>query len=349
MANLFKKICTDLKIRQVIKKFEKNNNLIISNYVSNNNYYEHNKFYDNYIGSDIFKKNIENWINSFTDNDKSIFYKLLMNYKYFTENSLKEILFSMINEITNSVKNFDKVYFITFPSKDGIKSGGDDIRSLLGLVGLNSIQKDKIISNVEYKKKEIIENAEAIVILEDIVGSGLTLYSNINNIIDILELKDNKNIKIYLRLIAGRERKVKEKVSQLEKKNNIKIDYSIYFKCKKCFDEMHIFDNNNQKYKSIVEKYEEQIDKTKRGEKKSNVLGFMANQFLISFVYNTPNNTLCNFWEPSENNSPLFIRTSYKRPNINDIKNAKKRNTKKAYILGRIIKKYEEKNFPKNR
>ena len=67
-------------------------------------------------------------------------------------------------------------------------------------------------------------------------------------------------------------------------------------------------------------------------------MGFEKNQLLVSFYYNTPNNTLSLFWRPTSISVPLFARTSYKRPTIDECRKNKKKLMENAYERGKTKK-----------
>ena len=58
----------------------------------------------------------------------------------------------------------------------------------------------------------------------------------------------------------------------------------------------------------------------------------LLQKLTISFYYNTPNNTLCNFWEYSDIHTPLFERRSQTRPSVNNLKTRKSNNEINAYL-----------------
>lgn len=88
--------------------------------------------------------------------------------------------------------------------------------------------------------------------------------------------------------------------------------------------------------KSIIIRAEEEVAGKKVGEKKSYALGFENSQLLLSFFYNTPNNTLCIFWKPTKINFPLFTRSSFRRPSIEEIKLNRAIKRKNAYEMAKI-------------
>ncbi len=61
-----------------------------------------------------------------------------------------DAILSRIEEKCNmGHKILEETYFITFPSKRGIKSGGDIIRALLPIGNLDCVKKEQLIVEVE--------------------------------------------------------------------------------------------------------------------------------------------------------------------------------------------------------
>ncbi len=324
-----------------ISKFEELNKIKLNNYMSSNSSEESDKHIDNYIGEDIFQDRVYDWLELFEEKDRPILLKLLENYRYFTENRIKRELYRIIKEIINDSDPND-VYIITFPSKKGVASGGDNLRSALICSLLGEFKKENIIHDTEKNIDKVINNAKKIIFLDDIVGSGTTLYGNVKECVKNFQLDKNRHIKLHVVIIYGRKDKIEKKIRDL-KKIGIDIDYRLIVIGEKCFDKANIFSQQeSQKNKEIVKTYEKIIEEYGDKEDKGYVLGFQENQFLVSLYYGTPNNTLSNFWKPSEMSVPLFIRSSYIRPNISDIKKRKENNAENAYLLAMLEKKNNE-------
>lgn len=324
----------DELIMEAIQEFEKFNGFKINDYISDECEGYLGKNPDSYIGNDTFYKNIQEWMDFFDEKDKHILLKLLKNYRYYPEGKIRASMKKIVKTIKEENDcDWKKVYFITFPSKEGVKSGGDDLRSILQVSNLGKIEKENIISDTDKNIEKIICKAKVIVFIDDIVGSGTTLYGNVKKCIEDLELEEHKDIKLYIAILFGRKKKIKEKIRDLQKLG-VTIEWILMEEGKKCFDEAKIFSEiDSQNYKKIIRSYEEEIKNNSEDEDKNYVLGFEENQFLVSLRYNTPNNTLSSFWKPSRLSVPLFIRTEYIRPTIDDIKKEKEKNQRKAYIL----------------
>ena len=323
------------KIQSTIEAFEAFNKLKISNYISDDSELEIDCQHDNYIGQDIFERHIEEWLEFFQEKDQEIFLKLLRHYRYYTQNKVKLFLKQLLQKVCQE-DMIDGIYFITFPSKNGIKSGGDNLRALLTEVGIGKIKRDQVISDTEKNMNCLIEKAKHIVFLDDVVGSGKTLYGNLKKCIERLNHERNLNIKMTVAILYGREKTVIKKLKQIEKLG-AKIQVFLGEAGEKCFDEADIFSKEEAKIKKdVVIQYEELLKKPE--DEQSYVLGFENCQMLLSLFYNTPNNTLSTFWKPSEKNSPLFIRNDYTRPKIDSLRRKKKNNQENAYIKGSLEK-----------
>lgn len=329
------------KVEEAIRKFEKYNDIKIENYSSDSSVGMDDKIPDNYIGQDIFALHVKEWLELFEDEDKYAALELLKNYRYYTERKLRKSLRDIVAKIQEAEmeqEDLNAVYFITFPSKNGVKSGGDDLRSMLQIAALGRLTKDNVIADTQKNIKEILDNADIIVFMDDVVGSGRTMYGNVKQCIDKLELNLRPEIKLYIAVLYGREAKINKKVKELEKLG-VKIEIVICEKARKCFDEACIFEKSEaQRIRKIIKEYEKKIEENSESDGKKYILGFEENQFLISFCYNTPNNTLSNFWKPSKISVPLFIRNSYKRPSIDEVRKFKYNNQQNAYIRGQMKK-----------
>lgn len=326
-----------MNINDAIQLFEQNNAINIKDFNSNRLQCLKNKqLLDQYIGEDIFKKNIECWLDNFKEKD--IFLQLLSNYIYVPEMifglKLDAILSQIENKCNMGHKILEETYFITFPSEKGIKSGGDIIRAFLPIGNLDCIKKEQLIVEVD-KNKNSISKAKCIVFIDDVIGSGKTAKKNISNFfkMDDIDLKGKK----FFLVAMYAEETIK---GELEKEFNsfeYELEIIVLYECKKCLSENYIFSKGEMEVsKSAIIKAEEEIAGKRVGEKKSCALGFENSQLLLSFFYNTPNNTLCMFWKPTKMNFPLFTRNSFHRPSLEEIKLNRAIKRRNAYEMAKI-------------
>ncbi len=330
-----------IEVQKALSAFERYNNLKLNNYVSDD--YKHTPsegplFSDNYIGKDIFEKHVTEWLEFFEDEDKHIFLELLAHYRYYTKEQYKSIMRSFYQDILEKVtidKDKNSILFVTFPSKKGRASGGDHVRAMLEETLIGKFPKDHIISDTDKVEQNVFDGIEYVVFMDDIVGSGATLYNSVKDVCEKFELYNRRNMKIYIAMVYANEKKIQQKKKQLQKTGIIVTELFVHETTGKCFGDERVFDKYMEsKYQDIVGKYEEKIEENKlqNDTEFDCILGFKKGQLLVSFYYNTPNNTLSVFWRPSKISEPLFIRNKYIRPSIDDIRNNKKHYEKNSYM-----------------
>lgn len=333
------------KVQNAIIAFEKYNNIKLENYVSDEYSNEEGQvlFLDNYIGKDIFENNIKEWLEFFQEEDREVFLDLLSHYRYFTKEQYRNILKCIYNCILEKIaeeESNDTILFITFPSKQGTASGGDQLRATLEETLLGKFKKEHIISDTDKLSEDVLNPIKYIVFIDDIVGSGATLYGNVEKIYHKLHLEERPDIKLFIAAIYANKSKINKKIKELRKNYKIYIDdLFIHEDTDKCFDSNLIFNKGIRiAYKTIVERYESEIENNKLDDDNELccILGFYNGQLLVSFYYNTPNNTLSTFWRPSKISVPLFIRNKYIRPSINDIRKTKKHHQKNGYLKRKL-------------
>lgn len=330
------------EIQKAIKEFGIFNGINVENYVSYD--YECSEIddciqFDSYIGKDVFEKHMQEWLEFFGDEDKECFLDIFTHYRYFTKRQYQRIMRIFYKKIFEKVSleaEMDAVLIITFPSKKGVASGGDIVRATLEEQLIGKFRKDHIVSDTDKLEEDVLDSIKYIFFVDDIVGTGKTLYGNVKAIYNKLHLDKRKYIKLFVVAIYANENKIKKKLSQLNTNEGITIDdLYVYENTDKCFDTDKYFDYETcKKYKSVVTDYEKVIEKNKLDDDKeqNSILGFENGQLLVSFHYNTPNNTLSSFWRPSKISTPLFIRNTYIRPKIEDIRKNKKHCKKNGYL-----------------
>lgn len=321
-----------------IDHFYKFNNIKPEQYASSQmEAYTQNKLYDSQILQENLEDRISCWIKRFDEDEREYFYSLFENYSYITENEYKQRIYELCNSIYEDIQKKqikrEEVLFVTVPSSKGVGSGGDSLRSQLLCVNLEwGIHKEQIISDINKMDLKLLDNKKAIIFIDDILGTGFSVRKTMENFAEHCSEKNLDNYLIYVtgilmtkRAIKYINKKAEEKVwvfQMQEEKNCIK----------NCMTGGYIFKGEEKKkIEKIIEKYEKEIGI--EGEK-SFVMGFEKCKILLSFYYNTPNNTLCSFWKYTEKNVPLFPRDRDKRLTLEAIKKRKKKNTDNAYLKG---------------
>ena len=328
-----------MKIEDAIDKFYTYNCINKEIYIAG--YHEYNmdefKLVDALIAEEILTNNIKAWLKVFDEKDSEVFLKLLSKYTYYTRRNyecLLSILFTKIEQVIISCEGrIGEVLFITGDSKSGVASGGDDLRTALKKVTKTKVNKNQIISSVSKFDIQILKNYKYFIFIDDIISTGFTLTSTVSKFLErstsIIGEPANMfyaSIAITTSAIKFIKRKNKKLNRRVEPIGTQNVLQSV-FKRGIEFNQL-----SKKSTEEIIVKYEEKIDNSNKS-KYSHVMGFEQSKQLISFYYNTPNNTLCSFWKESTINKPPFPRDVDKRLTLNEIKKNKRRNTNNAYNM----------------
>lgn len=195
-------------VEEAINDFYKNNHINPDNYLSaENEAYLQEKEHDAYIGKDIFSSRVNEWLQTFSIQDINIFLNLLGKYTYLTRREYRHKISTLSEDISQKLQNigipFSETVFITIPSPQGIKSGGDEIRSYINTVNIcRDINNNQIVCSEELISPDVFKNKKALIFIDDIIGSGKTTISSIHHIWDYFK-KININIYSFQLFYAG--------------------------------------------------------------------------------------------------------------------------------------------------
>lgn len=324
----------NMNIDYIIKQFENFNEIEISNYTSDRHAITETTRYDRYIGNEKFKDSIEKWLNGFNDcvifsnKDFSPAYSdLLMEYTYVTKTRYQKLLVNCLDELESrlqkqGIADLSDVFFVLLTSKNGITGGADGLSNeLRELYAFSMVEKNHVISNYQdyfynaYRKKEnIFENASALVFMDDIFGSGVTVVGKVINFFMELEKYNNitgeaielKNVYV-ISLVATS--KGLNKVKQSLK--NITDNCFSAMICENFFDKLNLNSKELMIQKDKHNKLGKELydDRLENDNEKECLRGFNNTSILISFFYDTPNNTMPLFWRKTKHFlNPLFPR-----------------------------------------
>lgn len=326
-----------------IEQFYKFNGIKSENYTSNHvEAYVENKKYDPQIARSELEKKIGYWIERFDEQDREYFYSLFENYNYISADEYKYRIWQLSEAIYADVEEKqikrEEVLFVTVASSEGVGSGGDCLRANLLSMNMEwGMDKNLIIADIEKMSPKLLDDKKVIVFIDDILGTGFSVKRTIESFVEHCGEKSLQDCLVYVTGILMTKRAVKYinkkikkvRVFQLEKETN---------SIKSCMTGGYIFKGEEiHKIEKIVEKYEKEIGI--EGEKNF-VMGFERCKILLSFYYNTPNNTICSFWKCAGKNIPPFPRDKDRRPTLDAIRKRKKKNTDNAYQKG-CLKDYE--------
>lgn len=328
----------DKRITDSVERFYEFNHIQSERYASSQREaYMQNKPYDPQIVREGLETRISHWIERFDENERDYFYSLFENYHYISEQEYKYRIWQLCEAIYADLqeKQIDRtqVLFVTIPSPKGVGSGGDSLRSQLLCVNQEwGMDKDQIISDIEKMDPALLKDKKAIVFIDDILGTGFSVRGTIEKFQEHCAEENLSNCLIYVTGILMTKRAEKYIAHKTEKRVRVFRQQEEKNRIRNCMTGGYIFDEKEkQKIEKIIEKYEKEIGME---EEKSYVMGFGGCRILLSFYYNTPNNTLCSFWKCTEKNIPPFPRGRNKRLALETIQARKQKLTENAYLKG---------------
>lgn len=285
---------------------------------------------------------VDQWLQGIASEDQETFLNLLSRYCYLRRPQCQlrygKILSLLMDRLSELQINLSNVLIITIEAGGSCSSGGDNVRADFRYRNLETLSKQQIIATQSKLIEEDLSSYQAILFLDDIVGSGITMWRSIHQLrMRFPEWFDRQ--KIFCASIAPRKNGVNHVVKNC-KKAHILIEW--------LYDPMWLqapaFSYSSPEYKKL-ERYEKIIGDYMIEHGKSFFMGFNKNRLLLSFYYNTPNNTLSTFWRIGANMEPPFYRdgNQAKRPALDDLKKRKVQLSEGAYLFG-IDRKNKERN-----
>jgi hypothetical protein len=276
-----------------------------------------------------FETRISKWIEQFEENEKEFVCYFLHHFKYFTLRAIKDRavdLFKLFEE--KSMLNLDEVIFIPAYKELGVGFSDTFFNDFWYVNNLYDYAEkniyDILSENIVFEK---------VVVVDDYSGSGKTIERTIRRCIEKNSKMKDSNFYILTLQTSNLARENLEKFSNDE---GLDINIITLKSEKKAFENGEIF--SNEKLKEIKNRYLNICDCKKIN--KDYKLGFSETEALLSFEYNTPNNTLGLFWSSSKDYEALFKRYKKKKTSLNQIrKDVSKRRKERE---SNFIKKYEE-------
>lgn len=276
-------------------------------------------------------KKLDDWLFNIDSADQSVFLETFSRYTYITQIECQmrfAVLIEMLEEELRKYSiNLNEVIYVTVESSSGIKSGGDNVRSDMQIYNFNKIDNEQILAAQSKFSKEQLNGIKAVVFVDDIIGTGKTIWSNFYNFCSEYNLNGNSLPKLYCMCLSPTEKALKHLNKNFKKyKFKVNIIYKEEWLSSKAFA------GDSEEYK-IVDKYEKAIDDFFTESERSYRMGFEKSCLLISLYYNTPNNTVSCFWRPTDFNKPPFERKGKecRRPVISELAKKKKQADAKIY------------------
>lgn len=276
---------------------------------------------------------LDDWLLHIEPADRSVFLEAFSRYTYLTQEECQDRFVQLIDLLKIELQRYSielsEVLYITIESSSGTKSGGDNVRADMEKYNFNDIDKDKIIAAQSKFSEEQLAGMKAVVFVDDIIGTGLTLWGEMHAFCTKHAIDGKGSIRLFYMCIAP----VEKAINHLNN-NFAKCEYAVTSLYKNEWISRKAFKGDSTEY-SILNKYETAIDNYFSKYPHPYRMGFQRSCLLISFYYNTPNNTISTFWRPTDVNKPPFERKGKecKRPTVSDMVKKKKQADANSYAF----------------
>lgn len=267
---------------------------------------------------------INNWLTQFDEDEQPEMLTLLNHFDYYSRNNLSK-----------SVKDLYKKFREVFPDEEFIfaKTEKEIGSSYSNIFYIEFWLKNNLHDYAQDNLTNVINREEItnIAIVDDYMGSGNTIVNYLKKLLDINKELSKKNIVI---LVLQGSQIGKQTIDNFAKDNNLKISVIASKYSKKAFDSDNIYSNNEvalhrSNYSKIYDK------RINSGNYK---FGYKEIEALVSFYYNTPNNTLGLFWQNICGFKGLFERHKKTNTTLSSMKRKVKcqNNLKKIDLLRNV-------------
>lgn len=261
---------------------------------------------------------IDEWINNFSSLEQTLLIELLYHYSYYSDNKISECIKRLYQKYMEcfSIAKEDIVFIPVF---DDMGIGNSD--EFFNRFWLQNNLRGYCTKNIYTLLKEE-QKIRYIAIVDDYSGSGKSIKNTISK---CLSSRRNQKLEFFILTIHISKTALLE-IKAFEKKAGVRIEIIYLFVDDKCFDSNYVY-NSPEERADKKNKYSA-IWKTYKYKKKKYEYGFNGAQGLLSFEYDTPNDTLGIFWCDNESIKPLFRRTKRERTTLRNMQ--KDANRRKA-------------------
>ena len=276
---------------------------------------------------------VEQWLTAIRPGDQDAFLTLLSEYRYLSrpqcQARYQQIVSMLHSRLSDLQLDLSAVLFVTVEAGGACASGGDNVRSDLRCGAFRVLTKGQIIAVQSKLTEEDIAPYQAVLFLDDVIGSGKTMWRSICRLrTDFPDWFCRQ--RVFCASIAPRSRGVTH-----INKNCKKAGISVAWLYDDAWVQSPAFAINSEEYRHL-EDYEKLIGTCLTESDKSFFMGFEKNRLILSFYYNTPNNTLSTFWRAGVDMEPPFYRDGdqISRPTLENLKRRKAQACAQAYRLG---------------
>lgn len=285
-----------------------------------------------------FELKVTEWLGQIEEKDIKYFIQLLTLFRYYDRIKIRQCFIKLFCTFAHKANNFNTIY-MPITSKNGIINGATELINIFQRA--NHISKEVMpIQPNDYYANRNLNNVENIVFIDDIIGSGTTVKYFFEHLIKNYP-KLIKKKKIFILSLVATQKGI-DRICKFCDEKKIDVNFIFNYKLEKAFVPNNVFKDEKlaNEAKKVIRKYEKRV-----ATDPIYILGYKKSELLVSFYYNTPNNTLCTFWCTNKNanwNALLKRDENDKTYNINDKKSIfqsikEKCNRKKLSIIN-IIK-----------
>lgn len=277
---------------------------------------------------------VDCWLSGIAAEDHDVFLELLSRYTYLTKTQCRQRYQDILNMLNDRLGpagiTQDEILFIAMEAGGAYASGGEHVRADLQGYDLSRFSREQLVAAQSRLTEDDIRGYKAVVFLDDIVSSGITMWNGIRGFCDAFPAS-SRSKQLFFACIIPRAKGIRH-----VQRNCRKFHISVEPLYREEWLEKAAFQKNSDSYRALCP-YEEMIGNYMMQDKKSFFMGFQTNRLLVSFYYNTPNNTLCTFWRAAPTSLPLFQRRgdqALSPPKIADLKMRKQQMCRQAYAFG---------------
>ena len=262
-----------------------------------------------------FATKMDNWLMQFDESERPLLLNLLKHFRYYTLNRLNSKVIKLNDKFkADHVNDYENAIFAGIEKDFGA--------SYSALIFNTYWTKNDLFNQVEPHLEVLIRNDQVppiIAIVDDYSGTGGTIIKYISKLINTN--LNVKNSKIYVLLLHISEDALKN-LNKFAEDENLKLDCIYLDKSDRAFNDDYIFSAidaaiNKHNYQEMCGKY---------NVKYENSLGYKEIAALVSFEYNTPNNTLGLFWHEIDGFVSLFGRHKKVRTQLRDMQQKAQQN-----------------------
>lgn len=278
---------------------------------------------------------MDRWLARIPPKNHGLLLTLLSRYHYLTGPVCQARYARMVELLRNQIRgkcSLSQVLFLISEPKSGTASGGDNVSSDLRKRSYPDVTKSQILRVQSKLTEERLREFQAVVFIDDVLGSGNTLWRTIADFRNRFPSIFQDGTMLFYSGIVLREKGVKHIERNCRRKGIIMIPLL----APEWYEEP-AFPKDSADFETMNELERLVGDYMFSELQKSFFMGFCENRLLVSLHYNTPNNTLSNFWRTTPDNAPPFPRDGDqppKRPTLAEIQDRARQLRSGAYAFG---------------